>query len=73
MTKLVLSALFLTSTMATLSAGPATLQGTYVEARTSEVFAGACVINGEAARAAVRRCSRGESTPGNLPVSHWMD
>ena len=35
--------------MATLSAAPATLQGTYVEARTSEVFAGACVINGEAA------------------------
>jgi hypothetical protein len=45
----VFSALFLTFTIATLSAGPATLQGTYVEARTSEVFAGACVINGEAA------------------------
>jgi hypothetical protein len=44
----VLSALFLTA-MATLSARPATLHGTYVEARTSEVFAGACVINGEAA------------------------
>jgi hypothetical protein len=44
-----LSALFLTSAVATLSAGPATLNGTYVEARTSEVFAGACVINGEAA------------------------
>ena len=51
MTKLVLSALFVTATMTTLSAGPATLQGTYVEARTSEVFAGACVINGEAATA----------------------
>lgn len=49
MTKIALSALFLTSTIATLSAGPATLNGTYVEARTSEVFAGACVINGEAA------------------------
>ena len=49
MKKLALSALFLTATMATLSARPATLQGTYVEARTSEVFAGACVINGEAA------------------------
>ena len=49
MKKAVLSALFLTSTMATLSAGPATLHGTYVEARTSEVFAGACIINGEAA------------------------
>lgn len=47
--KLVLSALLVTSAMATLSAGPTTLQGTYVEARTSEVFAGACVINGEAA------------------------
>ena len=49
MKNLALSALFLTSAMATLSAGPATLNGTYVEARTSEVFAGACVINGEAA------------------------
>jgi len=35
-------------TTATLSARPATLNGTYVEARTSEVFAGACVVNGEA-------------------------
>ena len=51
MKNLALSALFLTSAMATLSAGPATVQGTYVEARTSEVFAGACVINGEAATA----------------------
>jgi hypothetical protein len=49
MKKAVFAALFLTSTIATVSAGPATLQGTYVEARTSEVFAGACVINGEAA------------------------
>jgi hypothetical protein len=34
-----------------LSAAPAspTLSGTYVEARTSEIFAGACIINGEAA------------------------
>src|SRR6187431_132069 len=47
--KLALSAFLVMSGMATLSAGPATLQGTYVEARTSEVFAGACVINGEAA------------------------
>lgn len=47
--RLVLSALLATSAIATLSAGPTTLQGTYVEARTSEVFAGACVINGEAA------------------------
>lgn len=48
MKKLALSGLCLMATMATLSARPATLQGTYVEARTSEVFAGACVINGEA-------------------------
>lgn len=32
---------------ATLAARPATLTGTYVEARTAEVFAGACVVNGE--------------------------
>ena len=31
----------------TLAAGTATVKGTYVEARTSEVFAGACVINSE--------------------------
>src|SRR6188768_2543835 len=49
MKKLALSALFLASAMATISARPATLEGTYVEARTSEIFAGACVINGEAA------------------------
>lgn len=49
MKKLALSGLFLLVTMATLSARPASLHGTYVEARTSEVFAGACVINGEAA------------------------
>ena len=34
-----------------LSAVPVTLTGTYVEARTSEIFAGACIINGEAATA----------------------
>jgi hypothetical protein len=38
----------LTLTMATLSARPATLTGTYVEARTAEVFAGGCIINSEA-------------------------
>lgn len=31
----------------TLAAGTATVKGTYVEARTSEVFAGACVVNSE--------------------------
>jgi hypothetical protein len=36
-------------TLATLSAKPATITGTYVEARTAEVFAGACIMNGEAA------------------------
>jgi hypothetical protein len=34
---------------ATLAAGPASVTGTYVEARTAEVFAGACIMNGEAA------------------------
>jgi hypothetical protein len=33
---------------ATLSARAVTVKGTYVEARTSEVFAGACVVNAEA-------------------------
>ena len=36
---------------ATLAAKPASVTGTYVEARTAEVFAGACVMNGEAATA----------------------
>lgn len=35
--------------LATLSATPPSVTGTYVEARTAEVFAGACVMNGEAA------------------------
>jgi hypothetical protein len=51
MKKIALSALFLTAALTGLSAAPATLTGTYVEARTSEIFAGACVINGEAATA----------------------
>src|SRR5262249_4422254 len=34
---------------ASLAAKPASVTGTYVEARTAEVFAGACVMNGEAA------------------------
>lgn len=49
MKRIALSATLLTLSVAALAARPATLQGTYVEARTSEVFAGACVINGEAA------------------------
>jgi hypothetical protein len=35
--------------LAPLAATPASVTGTYVEARTAEVFAGACVMNGEAA------------------------
>jgi hypothetical protein len=35
--------------LAPLAARPATVTGEYVEARTAEVFAGACVMNGEAA------------------------
>ena len=38
-----------TLTLATLSAKPASITGTYVEARTAEVFTGACIMNGEAA------------------------
>src|SRR6476646_6949158 len=34
---------------ATLAAKPTSVTGTYVEARTAEVFTGACVMNGEAA------------------------
>ena len=34
---------------ATLGAKPASVTGTYVEARTAEVFTGACIMNGEAA------------------------
>ena len=36
---------------ATLAAGPTSVTGTYVEARTAEVFAGACIMNGEAGTA----------------------
>jgi hypothetical protein len=36
---------------AALAARPASVTGTYVEARTAEVFAGACIMNGEAATA----------------------
>jgi len=34
---------------ARLGAGGVSIKGAYVEARTAEVFAGGCVINGEAA------------------------
>jgi hypothetical protein len=44
-TSIALSSLML----APLAAKPASVTGTYVEARTAEVFTGACVMNGEAA------------------------
>src|SRR3954451_9002955 len=49
MKKLALSLTLSSLTLATLAARPAGVTGTYVEARTAEVFAGACVMNGEAA------------------------
>jgi hypothetical protein len=49
MKKIALSLALSGLTFATLSAKPASVTGTYVEARTAEVFAGACVMNGEAA------------------------
>jgi len=50
MKRTALSIVALSSLMlAPLAAKPASLRGTYVEARTAEVFAGACVMNGEAA------------------------
>lgn len=45
---LAVACLSVTMTMTTLSARSVTLTGTYVEARTSEVFAGGCIINSEA-------------------------
>jgi len=51
MKSLVLFAVLMCASIAGLSAAPVTLTGTYVEARTSEIFAGACIVNGEAATA----------------------
>jgi hypothetical protein len=48
MRRTALSVVLLTLVTATLGARPATLNGTYVEARTAEVFAGGCIINSEA-------------------------
>jgi hypothetical protein len=49
MKKTALSIVALSSLMlAPVAARPASVTGTYVEARTAEVFAGACVMNGEA-------------------------
>src|SRR6059058_6390047 len=49
MKKIELTVVLSSLTIATLAARPASITGTYVEARTAEVFAGACVMNGEAA------------------------
>ena len=51
MKKIALSVALSGAMVATLAAGPASVTGTYVEARTAEVFAGACIMNGEAATA----------------------
>jgi hypothetical protein len=49
MRKIVFSVALSGLIIATLAAKPASVTGTYVEARTAEVFTGACVMNGEAA------------------------
>ena len=49
MKKIVLSVALSGLVAATLSAKGPSVTGTYVEARTAEVFAGACIMNGEAA------------------------
>src|SRR5262245_46955226 len=59
MKKIALSTALLTVAVAALGARAATLKGTYVEARTAEVFAGGCIINGEA------------GTTGREPLLAW--
>ena len=49
MKKIALSVALSGAMFATLAAEPASVTGTYVEARTAEVFAGACIMNGEVA------------------------
>ncbi len=49
MKRIVLSVALSGAMAATLAATGPSVTGTYVEARTAEVFAGACVMNGEAA------------------------
>lgn len=51
MKKIALSVALSGLVSAALAANPASVTGTYVEARTAEVFAGACIMNGEAATA----------------------
>jgi len=47
MKKIALSFALSSVTLVSLAAKPASVTGTYVEARTAEVFAGACVVNSE--------------------------
>jgi hypothetical protein len=49
MKKIALSFALSAAMAATLAASGPSVTGTYVEARTAEVFAGACIMNGEAA------------------------
>src|SRR4029079_628844 len=49
MKKVALSVALSRLMFATLGGQPPAVTGTYVEARTAEVFAGACIMNGEAA------------------------
>jgi len=49
MKKIAVSVALSGAMFATLAAKPASVTGMYVEARTAEVFTGACVMNGEAA------------------------
>src|SRR5258707_1345327 len=48
MKRILLGALSVFFVAATLTARGVALKGTYVEARTAEVFTGACIMNGEA-------------------------
>ena len=63
MKKLALALALSSLPLATLAAGPASVTGTYVEARTAEVFAGACVMNGEAATTGREAIELIEQTP----------
>lgn len=49
MKRFAVAALFVSCAVVATTARPSGVTGMYVEARTSEVFAGACIINGEAA------------------------
>ena len=49
MRRTVMTAVLAGLVAARLGAGGTSIKGSYVEARTAEVFAGGCVINGEAA------------------------